>query len=86
VAPGTSSAEVAATGAIFDALRAFRLRTARALGVAPFVIASDRTLREIAAVRPSTIGELHGIYGIGQAKAEKYGPAFLEIVARAGKE
>jgi ATP-dependent DNA helicase RecQ len=39
--------------ALFDALRSHRLETARDLGVPPYVVASDRTLREIARQRPS---------------------------------
>ena len=48
----------------------------------PFVVASDRTLREIAAVRPRTVAELMGVYGIGATKAARYGRGFLEVVAR----
>jgi ATP-dependent DNA helicase RecQ len=50
--------------------------------VPPFVVASDRTLREMAALRPRTLGELTRVYGIGAAKAERYGHGFLEVVAR----
>jgi ATP-dependent DNA helicase RecQ len=81
--PGALAVDPAAA-AIFEGLRQHRLKAAREQGVAPFVIASDRTLREIAALRPRTISDLYAIYGIGRAKAEKYGQAFLDIVAREG--
>jgi ATP-dependent DNA helicase RecQ len=68
--------------ALFEALRRYRLRTARDEGVPPFVVAGDRTLREIAIVRPTSLDELGTIYGIGPAKAVKYGQALLDVVAR----
>jgi ATP-dependent DNA helicase RecQ len=67
---------------LFEALRRHRLRLAREQGVPPYVVAGDRTLREIAATRPGTLEELGALYGIGPAKAEKYGPGLLEVVAR----
>ena len=66
---------------VFDALRAHRLALARELDVPPFMIASDRTLRELAAERPRTPEDLLGIYGIGEAKAERFGKGFLEVIA-----
>jgi ATP-dependent DNA helicase RecQ len=46
------------------------------------VVASDRTLREIAAQRPGTIDELLVIHGIGPTKAKRYGKGLLEVVAK----
>jgi ATP-dependent DNA helicase RecQ len=46
------------------------------------VVASDRTLREIAAAQPRTVEELMRVYGIGEAKAARYGKGFLDVVAR----
>jgi ATP-dependent DNA helicase RecQ len=66
--------------ALFEALRAHRLAQARAEGVPPFVVAADRTLREIAATRPQTLAALGTVYGIGPAKAERYGPGLLAVV------
>jgi ATP-dependent DNA helicase RecQ len=69
---------------VFEALRAHRLSLSRAEGVPPYVVASDRTLRELSTVRPRTAPELLGVYGIGHAKAERYGRGFLEVIASAG--
>jgi len=66
--------------ALFEALRARRLELARAEGMPPYVVASDRTLRELAEVRPLSIAQLQGIYGIGPAKAARYGEALLDVV------
>jgi ATP-dependent DNA helicase RecQ len=69
--------------ALFDALRARRLELARAEGMPPYVVASDRTLRELAEVRPRSIEQLQGIHGIGPAKAARYGEALLDVVRAA---
>ncbi len=68
---------------LFEALRRHRRRLAREQGVPPYVVAGDRTLREIAATRPARLDELGDLFGIGPTKLEKYGPGFLEVVARA---
>jgi ATP-dependent DNA helicase RecQ len=68
---------------VFTALRAHRLTLSRAQGVPPYVVASDRTLREMAVLQPRTLGELMSVHGIGPAKADRYGRGFLETVARA---
>jgi len=69
---------------LFEALRAWRLGVAREAGMAPFMVASDRTLRDIARLRPRTPDELALAYGIGHHKAERYGAAVLRVVAEAG--
>ena len=43
----------------------------------PYVIFSDKTLRELARVRPTTLHELRGIYGIGDAKLEAFGDTLV---------
>jgi ATP-dependent DNA helicase RecQ len=65
---------------LFDRLRAVRLEIARARGVPPYVIFHDTTLREMARLRPKTIGELHGIRGIGARKADDLGETFLAAI------
>jgi ATP-dependent DNA helicase RecQ len=67
---------------LFDALRRHRLDLSRALGAPPYVVASDRTLRELATFRPRTLRELESIYGIGPSKLDRFGQGFLEVIAR----
>ncbi len=69
---------------VFAALRAYRMERARADGVPPYVVASDRTLREIALLRPASLDELSQAHGIGPTKLERYGEALLDVVAKAG--
>jgi len=71
---------------LFERLRAVRLRLARARNVPPYVIFHDTTLRELARVKPRSVDELSGIYGIGESKAARFGEAFVdEIRAFAGQ-
>jgi ATP-dependent DNA helicase RecQ len=62
---------------LFETLRKWRRAEAEQRGVPPYVIFGDKTLRELARVRPSTLTELRGIYGIGDAKLEAFGTAIL---------
>jgi ATP-dependent DNA helicase RecQ len=86
-APGRAARETvepdAAALALFEALRRHRLAVARAEGVAPFIVASDRTLRDIAALRPRDLVELERAHGVGPHKAARYGAGLLQVVARA---
>jgi len=68
--------------ALLDALRAHRLEVARAAGVPPYVVAHDRTLRDLVELKPATSGELLMAHGMGPAKAERYGAGLLAVVAR----
>jgi ATP-dependent DNA helicase RecQ len=67
---------------LFERLRAVRLRLARARNVPPYVIFHDTTLRELARVKPGSVDELGGIYGIGASKAARFGQAFVEEILR----
>jgi ATP-dependent DNA helicase RecQ len=83
-APRAEVDELDAAGqALFQALRAWRLTVAREASIAPFMVASDRTLRDIARLRPRTPDELAMAYGIGRQKALRYGLAVLRVVAEA---
>jgi ATP-dependent DNA helicase RecQ len=68
---------------VFEALRLLRLELAREENVPAFVVASDRTLRDIALLRPRNLDELELAHGIGPAKADRYGQRILSAVAGA---
>jgi ATP-dependent DNA helicase RecQ len=65
---------------LWQALKAKRLELAREQGVPPYVIFHDSTLLEIHNRKPQTLDEMGRISGIGQAKLQKYGDAFLEVL------
>jgi ATP-dependent DNA helicase RecQ len=79
-ARGRDLAASAADPELFDVLRAVRRRLARERGVPPYVVFHDTTLREMADRRPSTLEDLHGIYGVGVKKAADFGDAFLDAI------
>ncbi|MCZ4296712.1 DNA helicase RecQ [Henriciella marina] len=68
---------------LFEALRHWRLETAKAKGVPPYVIFHDRTLAAIAAERPASGDELRNISGVGEKKAGRYADDIARIVAEA---
>lgn len=65
---------------LFAQLRTERQRLAENESVPPFVIFSDRTLREMALYFPDTPDQMAGISGVGAAKLEKYGDTFMTII------
>jgi ATP-dependent DNA helicase RecQ len=67
--------------ALFQALRGKRMEIARMQNVPPYVIFHDRTLIELAAARPSSRREMAEVPGVGEAKLDRYGPAFLSVIA-----
>jgi ATP-dependent DNA helicase RecQ len=66
---------------LFEELRRVRLELAREDGVPPFVVASDRTLRDVARLRPRSLEDLQRAFGIGAARAARYGESLLGVVA-----
>ncbi|MYQ78212.1 DNA helicase RecQ [Streptomyces sp. SID4923] len=66
---------------VFEALRAWRAAQAKELGLPAYVIFHDATLREIATIHPTTLGELGGISGLGEKKLATYGEGVLEVLA-----
>ena len=47
----------------------------------PYVIFHDKTLIELAAARPASRAEMANVPGVGEAKLDRYGPAFLSVIA-----
>jgi ATP-dependent DNA helicase RecQ len=73
----------AADSDLLEALKRYRTKAAGENGVPPYVIFHDRTLIEIAAVKPKTMTGLAAIHGIGEAKLSRYGKAIVGIVLEA---
>ena len=73
-------------GVLFEQLRRLRTQMAKEEQVPPFVIFSDATLEQMAAVRPVTRDELRQISGVGVFKLEKYGEQFLKLIRDEGNE
>ena len=71
--------------ALWDALRQCRKQLAEENGVPPYVIFHDATLMEMMEYRPTTASELLNISGVGDAKLERYGAEFLEVINAASE-
>jgi ATP-dependent DNA helicase RecQ len=69
---------------LFEALRKERRRFAEEMGVPPYVVFHDSTLRQIAEARPKTLAELAKVNGVGRTKLERYGDAMIAVVASVG--
>lgn len=70
--------------ALFEELRALRKRLADASGIAPYMVFSDRTLRDMCARRPKDALDFLEVSGVGSRKLERYGEVFLEAIATFG--
>lgn len=65
---------------LFDRLREVRREIAGEHKVPPYVIFHDRTLRDMARLKPATPLQLLQVHGIGEKKAAELGPRFLEAL------
>ncbi|WP_227269245.1 DNA helicase RecQ [Roseobacter weihaiensis] len=66
---------------LLSALKAKRRAFAETAKVPAYIIFTDRTLIEMAEKRPETLDALAQIGGVGAKKLERYGDAFLEVIA-----
>lgn len=72
----------AADAPLLAALKALRLEIAKAQGQPAYVVFADRSLLEMAARRPGSPQQMRAVHGVGEAKMERYGAAFLEVIRR----
>ncbi len=70
-----------AGNALFEHLRALRRGIARQDGVAAYMVFADRTLIDMARLRPRTPSEMKLVHGVGEAKLARYGSQFLKAIA-----
>lgn len=66
--------------ALFNALKTVRTELARKQGVPPYVIFHDKTLQDMVLLKPDTMEHMAMVHGVGAAKLEKYGQAFLAAI------
>ncbi len=65
---------------LFAKLKAKRMEIAKEQRVPPYVVFHDKTLIEMAKLRPESLAAMTKISGVGEAKVKKYGEIFLQIV------
>lgn len=65
---------------LFEKLRKLRLKLAQEEKLRPFHIFSDKSLHDLATLRPTTLVAFTLVYGIGEAKRDKYGQLFIDVI------
>ncbi|MGJ0662646.1 DNA helicase RecQ [Bifidobacterium adolescentis] len=66
--------------ALFQKLRALRLDIARELGKPPYIVFSDKTLRDMVRVKPITDDRFLAVNGVGESKLKQYGERFMAAI------
>ena len=66
---------------LFQKLRELRLSIARENSLPPYMVFNDRTLRDMARLRPITDAQFLAVNGVGDSKLAKYGKRFMEGIA-----
>lgn len=72
--------------ALFEELRGLRMSIARKASVPPYVVFTDKTLREMSSQKPITKEEMLEISGVGETKYKKYGAKFIELIKKYRKK
>lgn len=63
-------------------LKAARSDLAQEQNVPAFMIFHDKSLRDMARVRPKNMREMSSVHGVGKAKLDRFGATFLDVVNR----
>lgn len=66
---------------LFQKLRELRRTIAQEIGKPPYIVFSDKTLRDMARIKPVTNAQFLAVNGVGQHKLDLYGKRFMEAVA-----
>jgi ATP-dependent DNA helicase RecQ len=70
----------AVDAALFEALKQRRLALAKEQRVPAYVVFADKSLIDMARLRPTTPAEMSAVHGVGEAKLRQYGEDFLEVI------
>lgn len=76
----TKLTETPDTAALFDFLRQKRRELADKQGVPPFMVFSDKTLHDMAQVKPQTSRDFLEVNGVGQQKLARYGQLMMDVI------
>ncbi|GIU11576.1 MULTISPECIES: DNA helicase RecQ [unclassified Shewanella] len=66
---------------LFARLKLLRRTLAEELDVPPYLVFNDATLAEMAAILPTSPGEMLAVNGVGERKLERFGGEFLDEIA-----
>ena len=65
---------------LFETFKKLRLNISRHLGVPPYIVFNDKSLKEMALIKPSNVDEFLEINGVGEAKVQRYSEIFLACI------
>jgi len=65
---------------MYDKLRSLRTQIASEKGIPPYIVFSDKTLKDLSTKQPQSKAEMLEVHGIGDVKFERYGKAFLSLI------
>lgn len=65
---------------LFERLRAVRRQIAQEIGKPPYIVFSDRALRDMTRIRPVTNAQFLAVNGVGERKLEQYGQRFMDAI------
>ncbi len=71
---------------LFELLRALRKQLADEQDIPPYIVFSDRTLRDMAAQLPQSAADMLAVSGVGEMKLQRYGKQFLNLIRRYREE
>jgi ATP-dependent exoDNAse (exonuclease V) alpha subunit len=80
IQPQAETQTVAVDPELFQKLKVWRLSRAKNDGVAPFMVAHDKTLQGVSVAKPSSTQQLLGLPGFGPRKVEQYGDDIIKII------
>ena len=66
---------------LFQKLRELRRTIAQEIGKPPYIVFSDKTLRDMARIKPVTDAQFLAVNGVGQHKLDLYGQRFMQAIA-----
>ena len=76
----SAPASAPANADLLAELKALRTKIAKRIRQPAYVVFADRSLIEMAAIRPRSLEDMRLVHGVGAAKLERYGQSFLDVV------
>lgn len=67
--------------ALFDKLRQLRMTIAKEEHTPPYIVFSDKALKDMAIRKPATNADFLEVNGVGESKCKKYGARFMAVIA-----
>ena len=80
VRKGSKTVTGSAGDPLFESLRTLRKRLADEAGMPPYIVFTDASLWDMVQRQPTTLEEFSTIVGVGQAKLDRYGEHFVELI------